>query len=211
MSGNLSSDLTGLENAASNDRLKRSLKISFIPMSKPKPANILKTLARLWPALFFLPFRMLLRGTAGLYFQHPLATIEGCLDAGKFCEISKNTYINAGSKGVKIGIYTQVNQFTSIVGNVVIGDRVLVAPSCTIAAGGHKFGKGIQPRFSGGGREQHIFIGDDVWIGAGVTIVGDVSIGSGSVIAAGLVIDSNVPANTLVRRGTILSVHELIS
>lgn len=166
----------------------------------PRPANAFKTLARIWPAALLIPFRALIKGRHALYFRHPLATFSGSTHIGKFAEIGAHVYINAGPEGVDIGSYSQINALTSIVGNVRIGDRVLIAPGCSLVAGGHRFGRGVQPRFSGGGREKQIRIEDDVWIGASVTVVGHLTIGRGSVIAAGVTIDRDVPPETLVRR-----------
>lgn len=147
-------------------------------------------------------------GRRALYFCHPFATVSGETRVGRFAEIGAHVYINAGQDGVDIGAYTQINALTAVVGNVRIGDRVLIAPGCSIVAGGHRFGKGVQPRFAGGGGEKRIVVEDDVWIGAGVTIVGQVTIGHGSVIAAGVTVDQDVPAETLVRRGPSTPVFE---
>jgi acetyltransferase-like isoleucine patch superfamily enzyme len=175
---------------------------------KPRPANALKTLFRLWPAALLIPFRMLSKGRCALYFRHPLATVSGVMRVGRFAEIGAHVYINAGQNGVDIGAYTQINALTAVVGNVRIGDRVLIAPGCSIVAGGHRFGKGVQPRFAGGGGDKCIVVEDDAWIGAGVTVVGQVTIGKGSVIAAGVTVDQDVPAETLVRRGPSSLVYE---
>lgn len=43
-----------------------------------------------------------------------------------------------------------------------------------------------------------IVIEDNVWIGANVTILDGVKIGSGSVVAAGAVVNKDVPQNTIV-------------
>jgi acetyltransferase-like isoleucine patch superfamily enzyme len=176
--------------------------------AKPRPANAFKTLARLWPAAALIPLRALIKGKRALYFRHPLATISGATRIGRFAEIGAHAYINAGPDGVEIGSYSQINALTAIVGHVRIGDRVLIAPGCSIVAGGHRFGKGVQPRFSGGGGEKRIVIEDDVWIGSGVTIVGQVTIGRGTVVAAGVTVDCDVPPETLVRRGTSTLVFE---
>lgn len=43
-----------------------------------------------------------------------------------------------------------------------------------------------------------IVVGDDVWIGANTTILSGVSIGNGSIIAAGSVVTKNIPPYTIV-------------
>ena len=72
------------------------------------------------------------------------------------------------------------------VGPVTIGDNCVIHHNVTIgqrvAAGDH----GV-PR-----------IGDDVWIGPGATITGDVTIGDGATISAGSVVSRDVPPRALV-------------
>lgn len=43
-----------------------------------------------------------------------------------------------------------------------------------------------------------IHIGDNVWIGAGATVLGGVTVGDGAVVAAGAVVSRDVPPATLV-------------
>lgn len=72
------------------------------------------------------------------------------------------------------------------IGPVTIGDNCVLHHNVTIgqrvASGDH----GV-PR-----------IGDDVWIGPGATITGDVTIGDGATISAGSVVSRDVPARALV-------------
>lgn len=177
---------------------------------KSKPANLAKTIGRLWPSLLLLPFQFLRHGRGALFFRHPFAHITGQVVYGRFAEIGAYSFLNAGPHGISIGSFSQINPHVSLIGNVHIGNRVLIAPSSVLASGGHKFGKGIEPRFSGGGKEKIIRIEDDVWIGANVTIIGEVIIGRGSVIAAGVTIDRSVPPETLVRRSATSFVFEFI-
>lgn len=51
---------------------------------------------------------------------------------------------------------------------------------------------------SGELKSKPIVIGDNVWVGANVTILKGVKIGDGAVIAAGAVVNKNVEAHTVV-------------
>ena len=46
--------------------------------------------------------------------------------------------------------------------------------------------------------ERPVVIGNDVWIGTRVIILGGVKVGTGSIIAAGSVVTKSIPAYTIV-------------
>ena len=180
-------------------------------MASLRPSNAFKTIARLWPSLLLMPFRLIRYGKVGISFVHPFASTQGAIRYGRFCEVGPMVFINAGPLGVEIGEYAQINSGASLVGNIMIGARSLIAPGVVIASGGHKFGRNVQPRFSGGHNEHHtVTVGNDVWIGANATIVGNVTIGDCSVIAAGCTIDHDVPAFSLVKRPSAAPLIELL-
>ncbi len=78
---------------------------------------------------------------------------------------------------------------------VNIGNMVFIAPNCVIACSGHA----IDPiqRSKGIGTSKPITIKDNVWIGASSTILGGVTIGENSIIAAGSVVTKNIPSNVI--------------
>jgi acetyltransferase-like isoleucine patch superfamily enzyme len=57
--------------------------------------------------------------------------------------------------------------------------------------------------------ESPVFIGDDVWIGAGAIILKGVNIGEGAVIGAGAVVTKNVPAWTIVAGNPATVIREI--
>jgi galactoside O-acetyltransferase len=79
-------------------------------------------------------------------------------------------------------------------GAISIGSRVLIGPYTVIRAANHRIDDVHVPIMSQGHKPGLIVIEDDVWIGAHVTILPDVSIGRGAVIAAGSVVTRNIPA-----------------
>ena len=67
-------------------------------------------------------------------------------------------------------------------GNVVIGDCCDIAPEAAFLTGGHAIGN--NERRAGEGETYRITVGDGVWIGARATLMKDITIGDGAVIAA---------------------------
>ncbi|MFH1888994.1 MAG: acyltransferase [Candidatus Omnitrophota bacterium] len=79
---------------------------------------------------------------------------------------------------------------------VEIGDNTLIGPNVTIATGNHKFesGKLIMEQSY---EQEPISIGKDCWLGANSVILGGVKIGEHSVVAAGAVVNKDVPAYSI--------------
>ena len=87
--------------------------------------------------------------------------------------------------------------FIVLDGNYVrIGDNVWIAPNVGIYAAGHPFD--VDGRIGGLEYAFPVTIGDNVWIGGGVQIIGGVTIGANAVVAAGSVVIRDVPEGTLV-------------
>ncbi len=91
-------------------------------------------------------------------------------------------------------------------GSITIGDRTIFSPNVMVLTGRHEFRDGrrlsIDPKFDdgswGGSLEQplegfDIVIGDGVWVSAGAIIVGGVTIGHNSIVAAGAVVTRSFP------------------
>ena len=80
-------------------------------------------------------------------------------------------------------------------GLIKIGKWCQIAIGNIITSGGHPIDGGLYHNRVVFG---DIIISDNVWIGAGVIILPNVSIGINSVVAAGAVVTRNVPSNTIV-------------
>ena len=92
--------------------------------------------------------------------------------------------------------YANVNFIVLDGAKVTIGDNVFIAPNVGIYTAGHPLD--VERRNQGLEYAWPVTIGDNVWIGAGAMILPGVTVGAGSVIAAGAVVNRDVPAFTLV-------------
>jgi acetyltransferase-like isoleucine patch superfamily enzyme len=83
-------------------------------------------------------------------------------------------------------------------GGLTIGRNVIVAGQTMMVPANHVFTDVNVPIKDQGQTAQGITIEDDVWIGAGVKILDGVRIGAGAVVAAGAVVNRDVPARAVV-------------
>lgn len=91
--------------------------------------------------------------------------------------------------------YANVNLVILDGAKVRIGDNAFIAPNVGIYTAGHPLdadrrNKGLEYAYP-------VTIGNNVWIGAGVSILPGVTIGDNAVIGAGSVVTKDIPANTL--------------
>lgn len=78
---------------------------------------------------------------------------------------------------------------------VIFGRNVFVAPNCCFTTAGHPLD--VEQRNKGLEYARPIKVGDNVWIGAGVTVLPGVTIGDNVTIGAGSVVNRDIPANTV--------------
>lgn len=78
---------------------------------------------------------------------------------------------------------------------VTFGNNVFIAPNCCFTTAEHP----IDPEQRAAGLEiaKPITVGNNVWIGAGSTILAGVTIGDNAVIGAGSVVKKSIPANVV--------------
>ncbi len=80
-------------------------------------------------------------------------------------------------------------------GKITFGDYVFIAPNCCFTTAEHALD--VEQRNEGLEVALPITIGNNVWIGAGVTVLGGVTIGDNTVIAAGSVVTKDIPSGVL--------------
>lgn len=119
-------------------------------------------------------------------------------------QVGKDVNIEAGAafgSGAQIvlGDRSGLGVDADIHGPVTIGDDVMMGPRCTILTRNHRIDDvTVSMNQQGFGDYQPVVIEDDVWIGANVTIMPGVRVGTGSVLAAGAVVAHDVPPFSIV-------------
>lgn len=78
---------------------------------------------------------------------------------------------------------------------VIFGDNVFVGPNCCFTTAGHPID--VERRNKGLEIARPITVGNNVWFGAGVTVLPGVTIGEGSVIGAGSVVTRDIPSGVV--------------
>src|ERR1700678_157016 len=106
-------------------------------------------------------------------------------------------FYTTGGVDISVGRNVFVNQNCTFydLGGLDIADDVLIGPNVSIVTSGHP----IEPSERRASViAKPIAVEGNVWIAAGATIIGGVTIGENSVVAAGSVVTKDVPPNTLV-------------
>lgn len=98
-------------------------------------------------------------------------------------------------EGIRIGNRSAVGagSFLAGQGGIDIGDDVLMGPGVRILSENHTTRDATVPMRVQGVERRGVRIGNDCWLGAGVTVVDGVTIGMGTVIGAGAVVTSDIP------------------
>lgn len=102
------------------------------------------------------------------------------------------------SAKLHLGDRSSIGDFSYLQGDITIGSDVMMAPRCALIADDHRFDDLSRPMNTQGTNFQKIVVGNDVWIGYGVTILPGVTVGDGAICAAGAVVTKDVQPYTIV-------------
>ena len=107
-------------------------------------------------------------------------------------------YANCGLTNVHVGKNVVINFNCMFVddGEIYIGDDCMIGPGCNLATSVHP----ISPRLRRHKLQYNkpIHIGNNVWFGAGVTVLPGITVGDNAIVGAGSVVTKDVPANAIV-------------
>jgi acetyltransferase-like isoleucine patch superfamily enzyme len=106
-------------------------------------------------------------------------------------------FYTAGGDEIRVGRNVFVNQNCTFydLGGLDIADDVMIGPNVSLITTGHPLEPSRRRAATIGKR---IAIERNVWIAAGAIVVGGVTVGENSVVAAGSVVTRDVAASTLV-------------
>jgi acetyltransferase-like isoleucine patch superfamily enzyme len=125
---------------------------------------------------------------------------------GNNVTILRNTVIectgNIKNMGVGLVIGDDVgiaqNCFIQVRGKVTIGSHVMFGPNVSIFSENHGFTNLETPMISQPTIRGEVIIEDDVWLGTRSVILSGIRIGKGSIIAAGALVNRDVPPYSIV-------------
>ena len=124
----------------------------------------------------------------------------GVIELGDNVDLNRHVYLGGFGSRLHIGARSSINQhvFIDARGSVLIGEDVMIGPFARLVSYNHIFADLNVPMNTQGFALGEIRIGDDVWIGAGATILPGVTIGRGSIVAAGAVVTHSCPAGSIL-------------
>ena len=118
------------------------------------------------------------------------------------CAIGQAVNIESGAEFdeyVTIGDRSSLGVDSQVFGPVTIGSNVMMGPECCILTRNHQHDRCDIPMIDQGYEDYRpVVIGDDVWIGRRVIILPGVTVGGGSIIAAGAVVSKDVKPYSIV-------------
>lgn len=159
--------------------------------------HTLYALVLYWPHLSIQGKVMFRAGFIVRQFLPQKSILEVCLKGNN--RLGENTIIQ-GSGRIIFGKESFCGAFCVFGVNeeVLIGQHVMISDAVTIRDTDHVFKDLDRPMKQQGFFTQPVVIEDDVWIGHGATILKGVTIGTGSIVAAGAVVTKVVPPFSIV-------------
>jgi len=106
-----------------------------------------------------------------------------------------NLYGGEAGVGLKVGNNSSIGPYSYIgcSGYIEIGDNVMMSPRVSIYSENHNFSETDRPMIEQGVTRSFVIIEDDCWIAANAVILAGVTVGKGSVIAAGSIVTKDIP------------------
>lgn len=123
-----------------------------------------------------------------------------CVKIGAYSSLSSTSHFSKYGIGLKMGNNSAVGQFTEFgaAGGIEIGNDVIMGSYISFHSENHNFSDNTKLIREQGVTSKGIKIGNNVWIGAKATFLDGCSVGNNSVVAAGAVVNSVYPDNSII-------------
>ncbi len=139
----------------------------------------------------------------GVYFEDDVKVnvTNSTIRLGDGCRLQKGTVLTASSAStMSIGSGTVFGPYCVIYSRAAlhIGKNVMLGPKCSVMAETHGTEQSDVPYQLQPQRGTGIRIEDNVWLGAHVSVIDGITIGTGSIVSTGSTVLRNVPPYSLV-------------
>ena len=126
----------------------------------------------------------------GKYYKQKIQKTAKCCGANLYC--GGKSFVTSNTE---LGMNVNFNGM-SIFGNgkIMIGNNFHSGPGCQIISSFHNYDTDDAIPYGNQYIHKDVTIGDNVWLGNNVIILGGVEIGEGAIIQAGSVVCKNIPA-----------------
>lgn len=123
----------------------------------------------------------------------------GSVKVGISCWFEQGAVLHAFGGSIDLGRNVFLGPYTVIYGHggVTLGDDCLIAMHCRILSSNHTIAPFGTPIRTLPDELRPTKIGRDVWLGAGVTVLGGVTLGDGCIVGAGAVVTKDIPAGAI--------------
>lgn len=109
--------------------------------------------------------------------------------------IDRGAVLRCYGGSITLGRFSYVGPYCVLYGHggLEIGRETLLGPHCILVAANHDFSGKERAIRSRPSKDLPIRVGADCWLGAGVKVLGGVTIGDGSIVGAGAVVTHDLP------------------
>jgi acetyltransferase-like isoleucine patch superfamily enzyme len=120
---------------------------------------------------------------------------------GKYAMIRPSDYYGRNiGKGLVVGDNSNIgaHAYVGCSGKITIGNNVMISPRVSFYAENHVYSDLTRPMKTQGVEKGEISVGDDCWIASNSIILSNVKIGKGVIVAAGSVVNKDIPDYAIV-------------